>query len=160
MGKRVTTIQQGLTVEDAAKMIMEGNFNHLPVVSDEGRLVGIITAWDIAKAIALGADGAVIATSEMVALECIRCGKCESGPGCPRGIATTDPKLSTAFSVEWATQRLINLFHSYSIQLQEILWRLGMKSIKELVGRADLLVHQDYIDKTASPALEPATTPK
>ena len=121
---------------------------------------GIRTAWDIAKAIALGADGAVIATSEMVALECIRCGKCESGRGCPRGIATTDPKLSTAFSVEWATQRLINLFHSYSIQLQEILWRLGMKSIKELVGRSDLLVHQDYIDKTASPALEPATTPK
>ncbi|MCJ7522712.1 MAG: glutamate synthase-related protein, partial [Dehalococcoidia bacterium] len=121
---------------------------------------GIRTAWDIAKAIALGADGAVIATSEMVALECIRCGKCESGRGCPRGIATTDPKLSTAFSVEWATQRLINLFHSYSIQLQEILWRLGMKSIKELVGRSDLLVHQDYIDKTASPVLEPATTPK
>jgi uncharacterized protein (DUF39 family) len=52
IAKRVTTIQQGLTVEDAAKMIMEGNFNHLPVVSDEGRLVGIITAWDIAKAVA------------------------------------------------------------------------------------------------------------
>jgi len=52
MAKRVTTIQQGLTVENAAKMIMEGNFNHLPVVSDEDRLVGIITAWDIAKAVA------------------------------------------------------------------------------------------------------------
>ena len=52
MAKQVTTIQQGLTVEDAAKVIMEGNFNHLPVVSDEDRLVGIITAWDIAKAVA------------------------------------------------------------------------------------------------------------
>lgn len=52
MAKRVTTIQQGLTVENAAKVIMEGNFNHLPVVSDEERLVGIITAWDIAKAVA------------------------------------------------------------------------------------------------------------
>jgi len=52
MAKRVITIQQGLTVENAAKVIMEGNFNHLPVVSDKGRLVGIITAWDIAKAVA------------------------------------------------------------------------------------------------------------
>lgn len=52
MAKRVTTIQQGLKVEDAAKVIMEGNFNHLPVVSDEDKLVGIITAWDVAKAVA------------------------------------------------------------------------------------------------------------
>jgi uncharacterized protein (DUF39 family) len=52
MAKRVITILQGQTVENAAKVIMEGNFNHLPVVSDEDRLVGIITAWDIAKAVA------------------------------------------------------------------------------------------------------------
>ncbi|MCL7412965.1 MAG: homocysteine biosynthesis protein [ANME-2 cluster archaeon] len=52
MAQRVTTIRQGLTVEDAARAITEGNFNHLPVVSDEDKLVGIITAWDIAKAVA------------------------------------------------------------------------------------------------------------
>jgi uncharacterized protein (DUF39 family)/CBS domain-containing protein len=52
MASRVTTIRQGLTVEDAAKVIMEGNFNHLPVVSDKDKLVGIITAWDVAKAVA------------------------------------------------------------------------------------------------------------
>ncbi|MDY6843034.1 MAG: glutamate synthase-related protein [Thermodesulfobacteriota bacterium] len=109
---------------------------------------GIRTAWDIAKIIALGADGVVIATSEMVALECIRCGRCESGRGCPRGLATTDPELSTSYSVKWATQRLINLFHSYSIQLQEILWRFGMKHVRELVGRSDLLIHRDYTRQT------------
>ncbi len=110
---------------------------------------GLRSAWDIAKAIALGADGAVLGTSEIVALECIRCGRCESGRGCPRGIATTDPELSTAFSVEWARQRLVNLFHSYAIQLQDILWRLGMESITELVGRSDLLVHLDYVRQAA-----------
>jgi glutamate synthase domain-containing protein 2 len=46
---------------------------------------GLRTAWDVAKAIALGADGVVIGTAEMVALECIRCANCESGRGCPRG---------------------------------------------------------------------------
>jgi ferredoxin len=105
---------------------------------------GIRTAWDIAKAIALGADGVVIATAEMVALECIRCGKCESGRGCPRGIATTDVELSQTYSLEWATQRLTNLFHSIVIQLQDILWRFGMTSVRDLVGRSDLLSHQDY----------------
>jgi glutamate synthase domain-containing protein 2 len=108
---------------------------------------GLRTAWDVAKAIALGADGAVIGTAEIVALECIRCGACESGRGCPRGIATTDPELSVMFDMDWATQRLVNLFHSWSKQLQYICWRLGFKSIKQLVGRYDLLAHLDYDNK-------------
>lgn len=105
---------------------------------------GLRTAWEIAKAIALGADGVVIGTAEVVALECIRCGACESGRGCPRGIATTDPELSEMFSLDWSTQRLINIFHSWSKQLQYICWRLGLKSAKQLVGRSDLLAHLDY----------------
>jgi glutamate synthase domain-containing protein 2/Fe-S-cluster-containing dehydrogenase component len=105
---------------------------------------GIRTAADAAKSIALGADGVVIGTSELVALECIRCGACESGRGCPRGIATTDPELSVIYDLDWATQRLINLFHSWAVQLQEILCSFGMKSVTELIGRSDLLVHLDY----------------
>ncbi|UCE46386.1 MAG: alpha-hydroxy-acid oxidizing protein, partial [Phycisphaerales bacterium] len=111
---------------------------------------GIRTAWDIAKAIALGADGVVIGTAEMVALECIRCGVCESGRGCPRGIATTDEELSETFGVEWATQRLINLFHSWAVQLQGILWRFGISSVTDFVGRSDLLRHLDYDNAPAS----------
>ena len=105
---------------------------------------GVRTPWDAAKAIALGADGVVIGTPEMVALECVRCGHCESGRGCPRGIATTDPELSTMYDDKWGTQRLINLFQSWCIQLHEILWRLGMGSVRELVGRTDLLAHREY----------------
>lgn len=108
---------------------------------------GIRTAWDIAKAIALGADGVVVGTAELVALECIRCGACESGRGCPRGIATTDPELSQMFDLNWSTQRLVNLFHSWSKQLQYICWRFGFRSINELAGRSDLLAHRDYDNK-------------
>jgi len=102
------------------------------------------TAWDVAKAIALGADGAVIGTAEMVALECIRCGNCESGRGCSRGIATTDEELSVMYDPDWGSQRLINLFSSWCLQLQEILWRFGMKSVRELMGRSDLLINIEY----------------
>jgi len=105
---------------------------------------GLRSAWDIAKAIALGADGVVIGTAEMVALECVRCANCESGCGCPRGIATTDTKLSKMYDIEWSTQRLINMHHSFALQLQYICWRFGMKSVRELVGRSDLLTHLDY----------------
>ena len=117
-------------------------------VRDEITLVGSggsRSAWDVAKLIAMGADVVVIGTPEMVALECIRCGACESGRGCPRGIATTDPELSIMYTQDWATQRLTNLLHSWCIELQQILWRLGMKDVKELVGRSDLLEHLDYM---------------
>ena len=119
---------------------------------------GIRTAWDVAKAIALGANGVVIGTPEMVALECIRCGVCESGRGCPRGIATTDEELSETFDVEWATQRLINLFHSWAVQLQSILWTLGLRNVNELVGRSDMLRHLDYDNVPANRVKEMQAT--
>jgi glutamate synthase domain-containing protein 2 len=105
---------------------------------------GIRTADDAAKSIALGADGVVIGTAELVALGCIRCGNCESGRGCARGIATTDPELTRLIDVDWGTQRLINLFAAWRSRLIEILYRLGMNDIKELVGRTDCLRHLDY----------------
>ncbi len=48
----VTTIEQGSEVEEAAKRIIKGEFTHLPVVSKDDKLVGIVTAWDISKAVA------------------------------------------------------------------------------------------------------------
>jgi len=106
---------------------------------------GLRTAWDVLKAIALGADAVVIGTSEMVALECIRCGVCESGRGCPRGIATTDPHVASQIDVEWATQRLTNLFVAWCGEIRRVLGRLGMGSVRELVGRTDVLRHLDYV---------------
>ncbi len=105
---------------------------------------GLRTAHDVAKAIALGADGVVIGTADMVALECLRCHNCESGRGCPRGIATTDPELRLMLDEDWGAQRLINLYACWRDQLIEILAKLGMKSIGELVGRTDCLRHLDY----------------
>ena len=125
-------------------LIEEGIRNEITLIASGG----IRSAWDIAKIIALGADAVVVGTAEVVALECIRCGVCESGRGCPRGIATTDPELSQELNGDWAAQRLVNLFNSWIIQLQDICWRLGMKNIKELVGRSDLLTHEDYQKKT------------
>ncbi len=86
----------------------------------------------------------VFGTAELVAIGCVRCGKCESGRGCPRGIATTDPELAEKMDIEWATQRLINLYSAWHKELVRILRRFGMRSVSELRGRTDLLMHLDY----------------
>jgi len=105
---------------------------------------GIRSAHDVAKSIALGADGVVIGTAELIALGCVRCGRCESGRGCPRGIATTDPELSVKIDIDWGTQRIINLYNAWRTELVSILKRFGMRSVGELRGRTDLLMHLDY----------------
>jgi glutamate synthase domain-containing protein 2 len=121
-------------------------------VRDEITLIvsgGIRSPWDIAKAIAMGADGIVMGTAELVALDCIRCGCCEGGRGCARGICTTDPELLELLTVEWCTQRLVNLHNALRECLVEILYRLGVPSVALLRGRTDLLMHLDYDNKKA-----------
>jgi CBS domain-containing protein len=41
-------------ISDVAKKLVENQINHLPVVDNEGKLMGIVTSWDIANAIAKG----------------------------------------------------------------------------------------------------------
>jgi glutamate synthase domain-containing protein 2/ferredoxin len=107
---------------------------------------GIRSAYDVAKAIALGADAVQIGTADLVALECLRCHNCESGRGCARGIATTDPELVDLMTIDWGTDRISNMYYSWSYILKEILRRLGLRSIRELVGRTDVLAHLDYFE--------------
>mgnify|MGYP001361314745 CR=1 FL=1 len=103
---------------------------------------GIRTPDDIAKAIALGADGTVLGTSDLVAMGCTRCSNCEGGPsgrGCPWGLTTTDVELQEWVQLEWAVKRLDNYYTAVQWRLQDILRKLGLSDVKELVGRTDLL---------------------
>lgn len=48
---KAITIGEEYTIEEAAKLLIEKNVNHLPVVDSDGILRGIVTSWDIAKAV-------------------------------------------------------------------------------------------------------------
>ena len=53
MTKDITTIREGISIEDAARVMYEREVTHLPVVSMNDKLVGIVTSWDISRAVAL-----------------------------------------------------------------------------------------------------------
>ncbi|OPY46847.1 MAG: Inosine-5'-monophosphate dehydrogenase [Methanosaeta sp. PtaU1.Bin028] len=53
MVKDVVTISLGAGVEDAAGIMMKSGVTHLPVIAGDKALSGIVTAWDISKAVAM-----------------------------------------------------------------------------------------------------------
>ncbi len=100
---------------------------------------GVRGPMDIVKSIALGADGVVIGTADIVAVSCLLCRNCEKDRGCPRGIATTDPGLVEHLDADWCRRRIVNLYRSWERELRWIVARLGLDSVRELRGRTELL---------------------
>lgn len=54
MTREVITAKPSDSIASAAKIFAERGFDHLPIVDDEDKLVGIVTSWDIAVAVGTG----------------------------------------------------------------------------------------------------------
>jgi len=85
----------------------------------------IISAFDIARAMALGADWCNSGRGFMFAIGCIQAQTCHTGR-CPPGVATQDPQRQKALDPEDKSIRVLN-FH-----------RNTLKSLAELVAAAGL----------------------
>ena len=94
----------------------------------------IISGFDIARTLAMGADWCNSARGFMFALGCIQAQTCHSG-NCPTGVTTQDPKRQMALVVPDKAQRVRN-FHRLTLEsLQELLEAAGLQ------GPADLRLH-------------------
>lgn len=47
------TIKEDASIDEAARVMIDNKVTHLPVIDGDGCLAGIVTAWDISKAVAL-----------------------------------------------------------------------------------------------------------
>lgn len=56
MTNDVTTIREEDNVKKAATLMLEKNVTHLPVVTDDNKLIGIVTSWDLSKSIATNSE--------------------------------------------------------------------------------------------------------
>jgi len=101
------------------------------------------TGRDVAIACLLGAEEFGFATAPLIALGCIMMRKCHLNT-CPVGIATQDPELRKKFAGK--PEHVINYLFLVAEECRELMAQLGLRSINEMVGRADLL----EIDETVS----------
>jgi len=91
----------------------------------------ILTGFDMARALAVGADVCVSARGMMLALGCIQALRCNSGH-CPTGVATQDPALVEGLDVNDKTPR-VTRYHAATVHsLLELLGAMGLSHPDEL----------------------------
>jgi glutamate synthase domain-containing protein 2 len=86
----------------------------------------IVSAFDIARVLALGADWANSARAFMFAVGCIQSQSCHTNR-CPTGVATQDPLRQRALVPEDKATRVFNFHRSTLRALAEILAAAGLK---------------------------------
>ncbi len=96
----------------------------------------IRTGRDVAIACLLGAEEFGLATAPLITLGCIMMRKCHLNT-CPVGIATQDPELRKKF--QGTPDSVVNYLFLVAEECREIMAQLGLRTIDEMVGRADLL---------------------
>src|SRR3546814_285098 len=97
---------------------------------------GIKTGRDVVIAAMLGAEEFGLGTISLVAMGCIMVRQCHSNT-CPVGVCTQDETLRAKFT--GTPERLVNLFSFIAEEVSEILAGLGVRSLRDVIGRTDLL---------------------
>jgi glutamate synthase domain-containing protein 2 len=94
----------------------------------------VISAFDIARMMALGADWVNAARGFMFALGCIQAQSCHTG-NCPTGVTTQDPLRQKALVVSNKAER-VWLFHKSTLHaLMELVQAAGLQHPNELTAR-------------------------
>ncbi len=97
---------------------------------------GLKTGRDIVIAAILGAEEFGIGTLSLVAMGCIMVRQCHSNT-CPVGVCTQDAKLRDKFT--GSPEKVINLMTFIAEEVRDILARLGVRSLDEIIGRTEFL---------------------
>ena len=93
----------------------------------------VVSAFDIARLMALGADWCNCARGFMFALGCLQAQTCHTGH-CPTGVATQDPVRQKALVVGDKAQRVKN-FHQQTLHaLQELVQAAGLQHPNEITA--------------------------
>jgi glutamate synthase (NADPH/NADH) large chain len=108
---------------------------------------GLRTGRDIVMAAMLGAEEYGIGTAALIAMGCIMVRQCQSNT-CPVGVCVQDEELRKKFT--GTADKVVNLITFYAQEVREVLASLGLRSMDEAIGRADMLAQvsrgNDYLD--------------
>ena len=117
------------------------NLRHRVKIGCAGK---VVSAFDIVRAMALGADWCNSARGFMFALGCVQAQTCHTG-NCPTGVSTQDPRRQQALVVPTKAERVLNFHHSTLKALQELVQAAGLDHPEDIT--ADHIVRRTEDNK-------------
>lgn len=118
---------------EAHRTLTENGLREQVHLEVDGKLM---SGRDTVIAAILGAEQFGFATAPLVSLGCVMMRVCNLDT-CPVGIATQNPKLRAKFIGK--PEYVMNFMLFIAEEMREIMARLGVRSVDELVGRTDLI---------------------
>ncbi len=107
------------------------NLRHRVKIGCAGK---VISAFDIARMMALGADWCNAARGFMFALGCVQAQTCHTG-SCPTGVTTQDPHRQRALIVPDKMARVFRFHQNTLDALKEMVQAAGLKHPNEITAR-------------------------
>ena len=129
-----------LGLAEAHQALVTNGLRHKVRLQVDG---GLKTGLDIVKAAILGAESFGFGTAPMVALGCKFLRICHLN-NCATGVATQDEVLREQF-FKGLPDQVMNYFKFIAHDVREILARLGVASLTDIIGRVDLLTQIEGI---------------
>ena len=118
--------------ETQQTLVLNGLRNQVRLQTD-GQLK---TAKDVVIMAMLGADEYAFGTLPLILLGCVMMRKCSTNT-CPVGVATQDPALRARFTGK--AEYVVNYFTFLAEQVREYLSEIGVRKLKDIIGRTDLI---------------------
>ncbi len=122
-----------LGLSEAQQTLLINNLRNRVILRTDG---GLRNGKDIVIAAILGAEEYNFGTISMIAMGCVYVRKCHLN-NCPVGIATTDPKFRAKF--KGTPEMVINFLNGVAHEAREIMAKLGVRTLDELIGRPEFL---------------------
>ena len=122
-----------LGLSEAHQTLIRNGLRSRVRLETDGKLM---SGRDVAIACILGAEEFGFATAPLVAMGCVMMRVCNQDT-CPVGIATQNPSLRCRF--QGKPEYVMNFMLFIARQFREIMARLGVRTVDELVGRTDLV---------------------
>ena len=122
-----------LGLAETHQTLIENCLRSKVVIETDGKLM---SGRDVAIACLLGAEEFGFATAPLVTMGCVMMRVCNLDT-CPVGIATQNPELRKRFKGK--PEYVINFMRFIAQELREIMAKLGIRSIDEMVGHSELL---------------------
>ena len=122
-----------LGLAETHQTLIKNGLRSRVIIETDGKLM---SGKDVAVAAMLGAEEFGFATAPLVTMGCVMMRVCNLDT-CPVGIATQNPELRKRFCGK--PEYVANFMRFIAQELREIMAKLGVRTVSELVGRTDLL---------------------